>query len=116
MPWSDIVPWVKQGPFRLFENPGTDTNTLSRELRDNNPVYYVDLSNINRYFFFNCFTEIGDDAGYDWAPDNDVKATKERGVSQLTLALNSMALSILFKHETDYIIVFNWKNGMRNLT
>jgi hypothetical protein len=52
---------------------------------------------------FNCLTEIRDDAGYEWAPDNDVEATVGRGVRQIKRAIDSRALAVLFTHETDFI-------------
>lgn len=114
-PWHDTVPWVIQGPFRLHEQPGTSTNNPARELRGINPVYYADFTDINGHRFFNCYTEIRDDAGYEWAPDNDVEATAGRGIRQLTRALNSMALAVLFTHETDYIYLIRPENWEKEL-
>ncbi|MFH0759533.1 MAG: hypothetical protein V2B15_19755 [Bacteroidota bacterium] len=115
MPWHDTVPWIKQGPFRLHEQPGTSTNNPLREFRGTNPVYYADFTEINGCRFFNCFTEIRDDAGYEWAPDNDVEASAGRGIRQLTRALNSMALAVLFTHETDFIYRIDPVNWEREL-
>jgi hypothetical protein len=115
MPWHDTVPWVKQGPFRLHESPGTSTNNPSRENRGTNPVYYADFTDMAGQRFFNCFTEIRDDAGYEWAPDNDVEATAGRGIRQITRALGSMAMAVLFTHETDYIYLISPENWEREL-
>ena len=71
--------------------------------RGNRPVYYADFVNLGDRQFFNCITEIRDDARYEWFPDNDVDATVGRGVRQLRRALDSMALAVLFTHETDHI-------------
>jgi len=114
-PWHDTVPWVKQGPFRLHEEPGTSTNNPALELRGINPVYYADFTDINGFRFFNCYTEIRDDAGYEWAPDNDVEATAGRGIRQLTRAMNSMAMAVLFTHETDYIYRIRPENWDKEL-
>jgi hypothetical protein len=100
-PYADSIPWIKGAPFRLHENPGTVTNNSA--LRGMKAVYYSDFIDINGNKFFNSLTEIRDDAGYEWAPDNDVKASADRGIRQLSRALNSMALAVLFTHETDFI-------------
>ncbi len=101
LPAKDSTPWLRCGPFRLFEEPGTSTHPA--HLRGNRPVYYADFMQAAGYKLFNCLTEIRDNAGYEWAPDNDVSATIERGVVQLRRALDSLALAVLFTHETDYI-------------
>ena len=49
--------------------------------------------------FFNCVTEIRDDAGYEWYPSNDVACTIDRGTRQTKRALDSMALATLFTHD-----------------
>jgi hypothetical protein len=119
MPWKDTVPWVKQGPFRLYEKPGPSTGSVSPEFRGTNPVYYADFTRINGCSFFNCFTEIRDVAGYEWAPDNDVEATVDRGLKELKRALNSMSMAVLFTHETDYIYLIkpeNWEREIRLVT
>jgi hypothetical protein len=101
MPWDDAVPWIRGGPFRLFEEPGT--STMNPESRGGNPVYYADFTTVADRRFFNCYTEIRDDAGYEWAPDNDVEATVGRGIRQLRRAIDAGAMAVLFTHETDYI-------------
>jgi hypothetical protein len=119
MPWNDSVPWIKQGPFRLYEKPGTSTNNPLRELRGTNPVYYADFSKIDGCSFFNCYTEIRDVAGYEWAPDNKVDSTVNRGIRQLKRALSSMAMAVLFTHESDFIYLIrpeNWENEIRLIT
>ncbi len=100
-PLRDEVPWLRLGPFRRYEQPGT--SLFEPELRGNRPVYYADFVNFGGRQLFNCVTEIRDDAGYEWAPDADVVATVGRGVRQLRRALDSMALASLFTHETDFI-------------
>lgn len=107
-PWSDSVKWVKQGPFRLYEQPGTSTETET--LKGNRPIYYADFTNLAGYPFFNCFTEIRDNAGYEWAPDNNNEASAGRGLTQLRRALSSMCLGVLFTHETDFIYSIDPKN------
>ena len=119
MPWNDTVPWVKQGPFRLYEKPGPSTANPSPEFRGTNPLYYADFTRIKGCNFFNCFTEIRDVAGYEWAPDNDVEATVDRGLQELKRALNSMSMAVLFTHETDYIYRIkpeNWEREIRLVT
>lgn len=95
-PYSDTVPWLKGAPFRLFENQGSVTDSTKA-------VYYADFVDINGNKFFNSITEIRDDYGYEWAPDNQTKKSAARGIRQLKRALSSMALASLFTHETDFI-------------
>ncbi len=114
LPYTDSVPWIKGGPFRLYEDPGTSTN--NPDLRGRNPVYYSDFVNIDGRRFFNCFTEIRDVAGYEWAPDNNTKESAARGVTELRRALSGMDLAVLFTHETDYIYLINpesWEEQMK---
>jgi hypothetical protein len=101
MNYSGYIPWLKAGPFRLFEEPGA--SAFIKELRAQHPVYYADFIRYGERQLFNCVTEIRDDAGYEWAPDNDVQASTGRGIRQLKRALNSMAPAVLFTHETDFI-------------
>jgi len=93
--------WLKMAPFRLHETPGTVV--VDDRRRGKRPEYYADFVNLAGYRFFSCTTVIRDDAGYEWFPDNDIAATVSRGVRQLRRALDSMALAILFTHETDHI-------------
>ena len=116
-PLTDRVPWWKGGPFRKHELPGT-CFPFSGKL-GNRPVYYADFMNCFGYQFFNCVTEIRDDAGYEWAPDNDVPGTIGRGVRQIRRALDSMALPVLFTHETDYIYKIrpeNWEKIIQGIS
>jgi hypothetical protein len=119
MPWADTVLWVKQGPFRLYEKQGTSTNATTPGLMGGRPTYYADFFKLNGYEFFNCVTEIKDVAGYEWAPDNNVQATSDRGIRMVSRALNSMALASLFTHETDYIYRItpeNWDKELQLVT
>jgi len=108
VPYDESVHWLRGGPFRLHETP--------QSCRIVRPVYYADTVTFAGERFFNCLTEIRDDAGYEWAPDNDVQATAGRGVRQLKRSLNAMALAVLFTHETDYIYRIrpeNWEEALR---
>jgi hypothetical protein len=118
-PWADTILWVKQGPFRYYEKQGTSTNATTPGLMGGRPTYYADFFEVNGYRFFNCVTEIKDVAGYEWAPDNDVKATADRGIRMLSRALNSMAPAFLFTHETDFIYRItpeNWDKELQLVT
>ncbi len=97
----DGSPWLIGGPFRKYETPGSAL--FDRNERGDRPVYYADFQNFAGRQFFHCFTEVRNDTGYEWAPDNDVEATTQRGLSQIKRALDSMALPTLFTHETDYV-------------
>jgi hypothetical protein len=98
------------GPFRKNEDPGSAL--FDRQDRGDRPVYYADFQNFSGKQFFLCFSEIRDETGYEWAPDNDVEATTQRAIRQLRRALDAMILPTLFTHETDYIFKIrpeNWK-------
>jgi hypothetical protein len=103
LPLIPASSWLKSGPFRKYESPGTCfPHTQTRH--GHRPVYYADFVNLNGYQFFNSLTEIRDVAGYEWEPDNDVEGTVKRGIQQISRAIDSMALSVLFTHETDYLM------------
>jgi hypothetical protein len=102
LPLIDQVPWPRLGPFRKYEEAGKCFSRVSG-MSGNRPVYYADYFNLGGCSFFNTVTEIRDDFGYEWAPDNDVDASIRRGVRQVRRALDSMALASLFTHETDFI-------------
>ncbi len=109
--------WLVGGPFRNFETPGSAL--FDRKDRGDRPVYYADFQNFAGKQFFHCFTEVRNDTGYEWAPDNNVEATAQRGLSQLKRALDSMALPTLFTHETDYIYKINpvnWQEILKRIS
>jgi len=83
---------LKAGPYRRHEAAD-----------HRRPVYYADFVEAGGRRLFNCLTEVRDVGGYEWAPDNDLPATIDRGVKQLRRALDSMVPAVLFTHETDYI-------------
>ena len=108
-PYIDSIPWLKGAPFRLYEKQGKTTNASKA-------VYYADFVDVNGNKFFNSLTEIRDDYGYEWAPDNETEISAARGVRQLKRALSSMALASLFTHETDYIFKIkpeNWEEQFK---
>jgi hypothetical protein len=112
----DGAPWLVGGPFRNFETPGSAL--FDRNNRGDRPVYYADFQNFAGRQFFHCFTEVRNDTGYEWAPDNDVEATAQRGLSQLKRAFDSMALPTLFTHETDFIYKIrpeNWHEILKRI-
>lgn len=100
-PMRDETPWLRLGPFRRHDQPGT--SMFEPRLRGDRPLYYADFVTLGGRRLFNCLTEIRDDAGYEWAPDADVAATAARGVRQLRRALDSMALAVLFTHEAQFV-------------
>lgn len=112
-PWADETPWLKCGPFRLYEEPGTINKDA--ELQGDRPEYYAGFVNFSGNEFFNCRVVIRDNAGYEWAPDNDVEATVDRGVKQLSRSLSGLGLAVLFTHETDYIYLVEPKNWEKSL-
>ncbi len=108
--------WLVGGPFRKYEVPGSAL--FDRNDRGDRPVYYADFQNFAGKQFFHCFSEVRNDTGYEWAPDNDVETTARRGLSQLKRALDSMALPTLFTHETDYVYKIrpeNWREILKRI-
>jgi hypothetical protein len=87
--------WLLNGPFRFFEA----ANSGSAD-----PLFYADFLDIPSHpeldgIFFNCVTEIRDDAGYEWYPDlADVSGSISRGTRQVQRAMDAMALATLFTH------------------
>jgi hypothetical protein len=102
-PHLTAPPWLKGGPFRLHEPPGDSSTYGIWDHRGGRPVYYADFTDLAGRRMFNCLTEIRDVAGYEWRPGNDISGTVRRGVRQLKRAIDSMALAVLFTHETDHI-------------
>jgi hypothetical protein len=102
-------PWLNCAPYRI-NRQGTDDGTR--------PVYYGGYVNLNGISFFNCLTEIRDDGGYEWYPDNNVTTTTARGIRHLRRSLNSMVLSSLFTHEYYFsdISTANWREILYQIT
>jgi len=91
---SEDEGWLLGGPYRLYEDGWDYTG----------PLYYSDWIPITNHpefdgKFFNVITEIRDNAGYEWYPDNDVQGSIDRGTAQTKRALDSMVLATLFTHE-----------------
>jgi hypothetical protein len=110
-------PWLQLGPYRLFESGPAD------QFASNQPVYYADFLPIPGHpeldnAFFDCVTEIRDDASYEWYPDNDVPGTVGRGKRQTERALDGMFLSTLFTHEyaVQSITPANWDAEIKGIT
>jgi len=107
-------PWVMNGPFRLHETGS------SNEAR---PQYYADFLTVPGHpefdgQFFNCVTEIRDDAGYEWYPSNDVQLSIDRGTRQTIRALDGMNLATLFTHDQHVspISAQNWRDILEGIT
>lgn len=90
------TPWINCGPYRIGRN-GDASNEK--------PVSYAGYITLSGIQFFLCATEIRDDGGYEWYPDNDVVSTASRGIRQLRRAINSMVLPSLFTHETFFTTI-----------
>lgn len=93
--------WQVAGPFRSYEEPGSAL--YISEQRGTRPVYYADFVNFGGRKFFLSYTEVRDETGYEWAPTEDIETTVAHGITQLTRARDSLALPVLFTHETDFI-------------
>ena len=103
------TPWINCGPYRIDRNGMSDSRL---------PVYYAGYLHLNGMEFFNCVTEIRDDGGYEWYPDNNVATTSARGIRHLRRALNSMVLATLFTHEHYFVPITstNWREIIRQVT
>jgi hypothetical protein len=108
------APWIMNGPYRLYETGGSSSGR---------PMYYADFMTIPGHpefdgQFFNCVTEIRDDAGYEWYPSNDVASSIGRGTRQTRRALDSMALATLFTHgqHVSGISQDNWRSILLGVT
>ena len=107
--------WLRCGPFRNYE---------SGNINGDRPVYYADYLQVENApemsgKLFNCVTEIRDVCGYEWHPLCDVEETVRRGVTQLRRAFDSMAVGVLFTHESCYIQRMSprtWEASLRGIT
>ena len=102
------------GPYRLYETGGSSWG---------GPNYYADFMSVPGHpefdgQFFNCVTEIRDDAGYEWYPSNDVAGSIGRGVRQSKRSFDSMALTTLFTHgqHVSGITEANWRAILQGIT
>jgi hypothetical protein len=108
--YSDTnTPWINCAPYRQNRNGVVFTTS---------PVYYAGDITLNGIRFFNCITEIRDDGGYEWYPDNNISTTSAMGIRHLRRALNSMVLSTLFTHEyfLANITADNWRTILGQVT
>jgi hypothetical protein len=95
--------WLESGPYRINRDFVERSSSIV-------PVYYADYVSGGGFEFFNCVTEIRDDDGYEWVPQNDdVENSVAQAVRQLTRAITSMALPTLFSHQQNLgITESNW--------
>ena len=111
------APWIMNGPYRLYETGSSSGGS---------PVYYADFMAVPEHpefegQFFNCVTEIRDDAGYEWYPNlGDVSGTVGRGTRQTKRALDNMALATLFTHGYYTVVTegnaANWRAILKGIT
>jgi hypothetical protein len=91
--------------------------------RSARPIFYADFITVPGYpefekQFFNCITEIRDDTGYEWYPENDILGSIARGTRQTKRALDSMVLATLFTHEgfITALTAENWRAILDGIT
>ncbi|MBK8150618.1 MAG: DUF2341 domain-containing protein [Acidobacteria bacterium] len=108
------APWIMSGPYRKYETGGSSGGT---------PQYSADYMTIPGHpefngRFFNLVTEIRDDLGYEWYPNNDVPGTIGHGTLQTKRALDSMVLATLFTHDQSVsgITMENWRSILQGIT
>ncbi|GAP13459.1 hypothetical protein LARV_01213 [Longilinea arvoryzae] len=118
---TPTLPGDEYGGMCLIGKPYRLTNTDCYSA-DNNPFYYADFLQVPGHpefngQFFNVLTEIRGEPAYEWAPDNDVTSTINRGVTHLSRAIQGMDLATLFTHETyiQGITTSNWDAIMSGL-
>jgi len=111
---NDGSPWIMNGPYRLYE---------SGYSRSSQPMHYADFLTVPGHpefdgQFFNCLTEIRDETGYEWYPNNDTSGSIGRGTRQLKRALDSMVLATLFTHGQfiQPIKSDNWRAILKGIT
>ena len=93
--WDDTRPY-HAGPYRRYEVPGANS--------DRHPLAFADWVEVPGHpefdgRFFNVVTEVRDDAGYEWYPEDNVEVSIRRGFNQVKRAFDSMVLATLFTHE-----------------
>ncbi len=108
------APWIQNGPFRLYETGNSGGGE---------PLYYADWIDVPGHpefdgQFFNCATEIRDDTGYEWYPNNDVLGSVGRGTRQAKRALDNMAIPNLLTHwpYVEPIDLVNWRAILQGVT
>lgn len=106
--WGDPAPSIKQGPFRLYDEP--IVGIPKKDLPKFRSSYSADFIKLAGEEFFSFSSTISDITGYELEPDNDVEATADRGIRTLARGLESKSLAVLFTHETDYIFRVRPKN------
>jgi hypothetical protein len=106
--------WLTQRAYRVYEPAQAAANSW--------PGAYADFLDVPgrpefQNTFFNCVTEIRDDAGYEWSPNDDVTATIGRGTRQLKRAMDSMVLATLFTHEYHIqpIEMSHWRDELQGI-
>ncbi len=115
--WGDDAPSIKQGPFRLYEEP--IVGTPKKDLPKFRSSYSADFIELAGEEFFAFSSTISDITGYELEPDNDVEATADRGIRTLRRGLESKSLAVLFTHETDYIFRVrpeNWDSIFKKIS
>jgi len=110
------APMLNGGPFFQYQTACASADCSA-------PLYFADYLTVPGHpefngQFFNVLTEIRDVTGYEWYPDNNVSATRDKGVAWLKRALDGMALATLMTHEPYilYITNSNWEAIMAGLT
>jgi hypothetical protein len=124
------APWLKAGPYRLYDPPGPGESNL--------PLYYADFLGIPGHSelngkFFDRYTEIRNSADVgqfecgEWCPSNsDVPGSISRGTRELKRALDGMVLASVFTHEwyihptaccgSTAITTNNWRAILQGIT
>ncbi|WP_308639493.1 hypothetical protein [Paenibacillus silvisoli] len=110
-------------PYAGIMSRGEPYFAATKPLTPTTPVFYADWFPAEdeqyRRALFASVTEIRDENGYEWSPNNDVEASIMHGVNQLLRALDAKVLAQLFTHESGYIQYVkpeNWRAIMNGVT
>ena len=92
------APWMKAGPYRLYDTPQQGQSVL--------PFFYADWLTVPNHpeldgKFFDCYTAILNvGPAAEWAPaQNDVPGSITRGYQMLKRGFDSMVMGNIFTHE-----------------
>jgi hypothetical protein len=111
--WDDETPWLEAGPYRIGRSGVLDEIPHRPHHYSDNVTWEYNNAD---YKFFDCVTQIRDDAGYEWYPQYfDQTGSIARGVRQLKRSLNSMVLATLFTHEIHLKFLETGPYGLREV-
>ena len=102
--------WINCAPYRV--------NRYGMAVSDSRPVYYGGNVTLNSNQFFNCLTEIRDDGGYEWYPDDSIFFNICEGNQTFETITQQYGTPSLFTHEYFFenISIANWREIIHEIT